>query len=30
MEFKLKPGETKKLFIKYSVKFPKDQNIIVY
>lgn len=27
---KLKPGETKKLVIKYSVKFPKDQNIIVY
>lgn len=27
---KLKPGETKKLVIKYSVKFPKEQNIIVY
>ncbi|MPM02439.1 hypothetical protein SDC9_48688 [bioreactor metagenome] len=27
---KLKPGETKKLTIKYSVKYPKDQNIIVY
>jgi len=27
---KLKPGETKKLTIKYSVKFPKEQNIIVY
>jgi len=26
----LKPGETKKLTIKYSVKFPKEQNIIVY
>jgi len=27
---KLKPGESKKLIIKYSVKFPKEQNIIVY
>ncbi|KAF5043664.1 hypothetical protein DSECCO2_499930 [anaerobic digester metagenome] len=27
---KLKPGETKKLIIKYSVKFPKDQNLILY
>ncbi len=27
---KLKPAETKKIVIKYSVKFPKEQNIIVY
>ena len=27
---KLKPGETKKLIIKYSVKFPKEQNLIIY
>lgn len=28
--FDLKPYESKKLIIKYSVKFPKDQTVIVY
>jgi uncharacterized protein (TIGR02231 family) len=27
---KIKPYETKKLIIKYSVKFPKEQSIVVY
>ncbi|MBN2730054.1 MAG: DUF4139 domain-containing protein [Bacteroidales bacterium] len=28
--FKLKPYESKKIVIKYSVKFPKEQTVIVY
>ena len=28
--FTLKPYESKKLIIKYSVKFPKDQTVVVY
>ena len=28
--FKLKPGETKKLILKYTVKYPKEQSLIIY